>query len=256
MGDRQQREAAVRVAWRNDAQVLPLSQRALHNLQARWSAGSLFAPTPRELAFFSDESGVVGAELLITCAASSVSLWPSLHTRADNEARLLGVHAALRCALQLDARGCLGRCARTGLRCEVTSTDSLCGVLWGLLNAATDSTGVMRRLRASGALSRADEAALRHLHAASEQTWFDPRREAGVQARHATFAADQVASAAADAARHGLRRCALPACAVQEPHPKLFKLCGRCHAAAYCCAAHSVEDWKRHKREDGCKAAP
>jgi hypothetical protein len=65
-----------------------------------------------------------------------------------------------------------------------------------------------------------------------------------------------VASAAADAARHGLRRCALPACAVQEPHPKLFKLCGRCHAAAYCCAAHSVEDWKRHKREDGCKAAP
>jgi hypothetical protein len=61
---------------------------------------------------------------------------------------------------------------------------------------------------------------------------------------------------AADAARHGLRRCALPACDAQEPHPKLFKLCGRCRGVAYCCAAHSVEDWKRHKREDGCAAAP
>ncbi len=63
-------------------------------------------------------------------------------------------------------------------------------------------------------------------------------------------------AAAADLARHGLRRCALPACGAQEPHPKLFKLCGRCRGAAYCCAQHSKEDWKRHKREDGCKAAP
>jgi hypothetical protein len=37
-----------------------------------------------------------------------------------------------------------------------------------------------------------------------------------------------------------------------EPHPKLFKLCRK---AAYCCTAHSKEDWKRHKREDGCNAA-
>jgi hypothetical protein len=62
-------------------------------------------------------------------------------------------------------------------------------------------------------------------------------------------------AAAVDTARHGLRRCALPACDAQEPHPKLFKLCGRCRGAAYCCAAHSVEDWKRHTREDGCNAA-
>jgi hypothetical protein len=57
-------------------------------------------------------------------------------------------------------------------------------------------------------------------------------------------------------ARHGLRRCALPSCDAQEAHPKLFKLCGRCRGAAYCCAQHSKEDWKRHKREDGCAAAP
>jgi hypothetical protein len=36
--------------------------------------------------------------------------------------------------------------------------------------------------------------------------------------------------------------------------PQAFKLCGRCRGAAYCCAAHSKEDWARHKREDGCAA--
>jgi hypothetical protein len=69
-------------------------------------------------------------------------------------------------------------------------------------------------------------------------------------------AADQLAfiqeRGAADVARHGLRRCALPACDAQEAHPKL---CGRCRGTAYCCAGHSKEDWKRHKREDGCNAA-
>jgi hypothetical protein len=72
----------------------------------------------------------------------------------------------------------------------------------------------------------------------------------------ADFKAEHQQIAAADVARHGLRRCALPACGAQEAHPKLFKLCGRCRGAAYCCAAHSVEDWKRHKREDRCAAAP
>jgi hypothetical protein len=61
--------------------------------------------------------------------------------------------------------------------------------------------------------------------------------------------------AAADVARHGLRRCALPSCDAQEPHPKLFKLCGRCRGVAYCGAMHCAEDWKRHKRQDGCKPA-
>jgi hypothetical protein len=64
------------------------------------------------------------------------------------------------------------------------------------------------------------------------------------------------ARAAADVARHGLRSCALPSCNSAEPAPKTYKLCGRCRGAAYCCAAHSKEDWKRHKREDGCAAPP
>jgi hypothetical protein len=62
--------------------------------------------------------------------------------------------------------------------------------------------------------------------------------------------------AATDVARYGLRRCALPSCSATEPEPKFFKLCGRCRGVAYCSAAHSKEDWKRHKREEGCQAAP
>jgi hypothetical protein len=60
----------------------------------------------------------------------------------------------------------------------------------------------------------------------------------------------------ADVARHGLRACALPECDAVEPHPKTFKICSRCRAVCYCSAAHQAEDWKRHKREDGCKAPP
>jgi hypothetical protein len=42
------------------------------------------------------------------------------------------------------------------------------------------------------------------------------------------------AAAAADAARHDLRRCTLRAelRRAKEAHPKLFKLCGRCRGAA------------------------
>jgi hypothetical protein len=61
---------------------------------------------------------------------------------------------------------------------------------------------------------------------------------------------------AADVARHGLRSCALPACGATEQYRKTYKLCGRCRGAAYCCASHSKEDWKRHTREDGCAPPP
>jgi hypothetical protein len=105
-------------------------------------------------------------------------------------------------------------------------------------------------LRSTCGLSPADEAKLRKLHQKLMQGQ-DTRVELTKSARDALGA-----RAAADVARRGLRSCALPACGATEEYPKTYKLCGRCRGAAYCCAAHSAEDWKRHKREDGCAAPP
>jgi hypothetical protein len=125
----------------------------------------------------------------------------------------------------------------------------------GLVTAAlSDDDGMPLRMRTTCGLEAAEEMALHQLaeryKAVAERSEQElPKQTEYLHARHQQ-------AAVADAARHGLRRCALPSCDVQEAHPKLFKLCGRCRGAAYCCATHSVEDWKRHKREDGCKAAP
>jgi hypothetical protein len=45
----------LRAAWARDEQALPLSQRCLALLHARWRAGSLLSlNTPEEAAFFTD----------------------------------------------------------------------------------------------------------------------------------------------------------------------------------------------------------
>ncbi len=119
--------------------------------------------------------------------------------------------------------------------------------------ALSDEAGLLPRMRATCGLTAAEETALNQL-AERHKAECERALQELPQETEACNALQQHA-AAADAARHGLRRCALPACGAQEPHPKLFKLCGRCRSAAYCCAQHSKEDWKRHKREDGCKAA-
>ncbi len=119
--------------------------------------------------------------------------------------------------------------------------------------ALSDEAGLIR-MRAICGLTAAEETALRQL---AERYKAVAKRNKQETPKHTEdMNAEQQQAAAADAARHGLRRCALPACDAKEPHPKLFKLCGRCHATAYCCKQHQTEDWKRHKREDGCAAAP
>jgi hypothetical protein len=120
--------------------------------------------------------------------------------------------------------------------------------------ALSYEAGLLLRMRAACGLTAAEESALRQLVDRYNKATAE-RRQQEWPTRMEALNARQQQAAAADAARHGLRRCALPSCDAQEPHPKLFKLCGRCRGAAYCCPAHSVEDWKRHKREDGCKAA-
>jgi hypothetical protein len=230
---------ALTAAWAREERALLLSQRCLALLHARWRAGSLLLlTTPEEAAFFGDVR-CSGAGVYIQCACNAACSWPALRTPAEEEARVRGVHGALRAALELAARGCLN--------------DVVSGTLDALTNLLTFSLlgpprGVLHKLRSVCGLTPADEDALRRL-----QQHNSALRQ-GKMSAAAELAVIQTRGAE-DVARHGLRRCALPACGNTEAHPKLFKLCGRCRGAAYCCAAHSVEDWKRHTREDGCKAA-
>jgi hypothetical protein len=99
---------ALAAAWARDEQVLPLSQRCLALLHARWRAGALFALTLEEAGFFAD-SGLSmpcpGAEVYIRCASDAACYWPALRTPREEEARVRRVHGALRAALELKARG-------------------------------------------------------------------------------------------------------------------------------------------------------
>jgi hypothetical protein len=231
----------LRAAWARDEQALALSQRCLAILHARWRAGTFFSLTVEEAALFAalTQQPCPGAAVYFDCASDAACCWPALRTPAEEEARVRGVHGALLCmALELQTRG---------LNAVPSST------LYALNNLLTFSLlgpphGLLPKLRSVCGLTPADENALRrlkqHNDALRQGTVSDADKLAAIQER-----------GAADVAHHGLRCCALPACGNTEKHPKLFKLCGRCRSAAYCCAAHSVEDWKRHKREDGCKAA-
>jgi hypothetical protein len=233
---------ALAAAWVRDEQALPLAQRCLALLHARWRAGALFALTSEEAAFFAD-SGLnmpcPGAEVYIRCASDAACHWPALRTPREEEARVRRVHSALRAALELEARGGLNDVA---LSTSIALKNLLTYLLLG------PPHGLLQQLRSVCGLTPADEIAMQRLQQRNNE--FLQGMQSG---------ADQLASiqerGAEDVARHGLRRCALPACDAQEAHPKLFKLCGRCRGAAYCCAVHSKEDWKRHKREDGCTAA-
>jgi hypothetical protein len=258
------------------AEQVELKLRALHVLHARWQAGTLFLPTAEETAYLLDEEAhclpglpaqMCGAFLYIRAAMAiaeveEASVFVSFPcTLAETEARLHGVYGGLRTALEMDARGVLEHDARTAtawrgdrLLLPARTISCLACAVYGLVTRAlSDSVGLLSRLRATCGLAPAEETALCQLAARCKAAHDCVQPE--LRARTEKRAADGQQTAVADAARHGLRRCALPCCGAQEAHPKLFKLCGRCRGAAYCCAAHSVEDWKRHKREDGCTAA-
>jgi hypothetical protein len=181
-----------------------------------------------------------GAEVYVDCASDAACCWPALHTPTQEEARVRGVHGALHAALEFEARG--------GFNDVMTNTlDALHNLLLPSMTSAPPR-GLLQQLRSVCGLTPADETALQRL-----QQHNSALRQMTVSAVDELKSVQQ--RGAADVAHHGLRRCTLPACDAQEAHPKLFKLCGRCRSAAYCCAQHSKEDWKRHKREDGCTAA-
>jgi hypothetical protein len=230
-------------AWRNDERLLRQSQRCLGLLRARWAAGTLLTPTPEEAYFaecFNWTAASLGVDSFVTWAHSALFFWPHevAFTLADGAQCVHGIHEALCAAMELRMRA---------LACQESTLSCLNGVLKFTLDAARPW---LARLRATCGLSHPDEAKLRALLQAVAQG-----HSARLEQTFRAFAAVG-ARGAADVARHGLRSCALPSCGVTEAYPKTYKLCGRCRGAAYCCAAHSQEDWKRHKREDGCAAPP
>jgi hypothetical protein len=245
-----------------------LNQRLFPLLHARWQAGTLFTPTAEETAYLVEDeyprlpAQMCGALFYLSTATDELVPAPAECARrfllpctpAEAEARLQGLYGALRTALELNARGMLERNPHTGQAWQASTVAPIKTAAHLVVRFALRNAAVLLRMRATCGLTAAEEAALRQLAERHNVTAESIEQQLPMPTKDYKALQQQVA--AADAARHGLRRCALPSCDAQEPHPKLFKLCGRCRGAAYCCAAHSAEDWKRHKREDGCAAAP
>jgi hypothetical protein len=146
---------ALKAAWARDEQALLQSQRCLALLHARWRASSLISlNTPEEAAFFGEhglQRPCPGVDVYIQCASDAVFSWPTLRTPAEEEARVRGVHGALRAALELEARGCLN--------------DVIPSTLDALHNLLTFSLlgrphGLLHTLRAVCGLTPGDEGAL------------------------------------------------------------------------------------------------
>jgi hypothetical protein len=236
----------VFAAWQSDTQAVTYSRRALQICVERWNASKLFKHSADEAAYFEGVSAqVLGARMFMSCANCAAVYWPPPVSAPELESRARAAHGALRAALELEARGA-ALDAHTVAVIKALLVVGLSGMAYdGLAHG-----GLLETLRLCG-MSTAEEAALHQLR----QRLSAPAVDAAVTRENDIARATVLHNAAADVARHGLRRCALPSCGDTEPHPKLFKLCGRCRGAAYCCAAHSVEDWKRHKKEDGCTAA-
>jgi hypothetical protein len=170
--------------------------------------------------------------------------WPTLSDPAAEEARLRGVTAAARAVLAMHTHDGM-------LLLPHSSAVFMTGVLHKILDDNTASGGLLYKLRVTNALTREEEATLREqvLPAVTKVALAGEDAVMTVWKAHHRRAAE-------DMARHGLRACALPGCGATEPQPKTFKVCSRCRRACYCSAAHQQQDWRRHKREDACAAAP
>jgi hypothetical protein len=254
--------------WRSDVQLLALSRKALMLCDARFRAGTLFTLTPEEVAFFGatrTPARFAGAVAYLFRVRELLYKWPPPQTRADETSRMRIVHGALQFCLEADRRGFMHRQEqRVGppqqahLTGESDDAAPRGGNAFGLLahmllTTALDASrdGMWNALCATCVIPAEEEAALRQL----------AERIQGEAGKCMALTGDKLAESgkerqqrsAADVARHGLRACALPECGAVEPEPKTFKLCGRCRAVCYCSAAHQQQDWKRHKRADGCK---
>jgi hypothetical protein len=238
------------LAWREDPEhTLEPSRECLALLQRRYAAGTLFEPSLEEYAwFFSVDSAAGqryggGACLFLSSASMAVTCWPQ-PLRSSEEA-VAGLRSALRVMMQVQAQGFIARCEAMDHQCDSSAFGYR-------LQASTMATCAL--LPQHIALTRAtcDVTGMRLLHALVDE---DAGFEKMGRERMTFFDAQSAQLAAADAARYGIQRCALSACAAAEPHARAFKRCSRCRVVAYCCPEHQAADWKRHKRAE-CAPKP
>jgi hypothetical protein len=261
--DDEGRGAARMAAWRAEPRSLALAQRALALLLARVTAGTLFAPlTPLErrtcehptqlLRHGQGELPRQRAEHLFCVACDAAVWWPPLSDPAAEEARLRGVAGAARAVLTMHAHGMMrdGRHTRGVLLSAPTALLTV-KLLARVLDADAATVGLLPKLRAINALTREEHAALR-----DEVLPFLVQQLREAKDKVLADNQERLHRAAEDVARHGLRACAMPGCGATEPQPKVFKVCSRCRRVCYCSQAHQAQDWRRHKREDACAAAP
>jgi hypothetical protein len=124
-----EQEATLQLAARGSATGLataermkqPLFRSSFHVLHARWQAGTLFAPTAEEAAYFVEDAfprppaQMCGAYLYILVAEGKATrILPSSCTPEQAEAHLHAVYGVLRAALEMDARRMLERNTCTG----------------------------------------------------------------------------------------------------------------------------------------------
>jgi hypothetical protein len=258
-------EAVLRGLWRSDERLLTASRKILMLCYARWRAGTLFMPTPEERAFCAGKpisAQVLVMPLYFVQAKEALQFWPTSRTDAEEEERLRAVHGALCAALEMNARGYFVRRPDTGRPWADTTSGSQVAAtlrvsLLKLTSTVLDDTA-WHQMRSVCGMSDADDEALAQMVqrlAGRDEAPFAGDARVLLKSFQQKQAATQE-RAAADVARHGLRACALPGCGATEPQPKTFKLCGRCRGVVYCSAAHQAEDWRRHKRADGCKTPP
>ncbi len=238
-------KSADNLAW------LPLG---LGIMWRRHADGTLSRQRPHEKAWERRFGHLVGTLLGCFEAALGVAFWSH-------------VPDAIRAAFVSDAVRLWLRAAQDGLRDAALSGHAECIVSFTYghalarvaLEPAADAAPIAAELGMDWAAWQRIRNMLRlsareRVAALAVPTFACPEGDAAIAANVNPALEVMRARIRADRARFALRRCALPSCSIKEPHPKAFKLCGRCRAAVYCCADHQREDWRRHKREDGCKA--
>ena len=254
-------------AWKQNPRLVAMSRRNLEVLVGKWRAGKLDALSVEERVYFMCSRDTplrgAGARLCAASARDAVAFWPP---DALDAAALRNVHDAICAVLEADAAGelfpgdMLAR-QRQMSRDEREETGHPVMMLGQELFEGVPISGrtpqQMEQLVRDLGLSKAQLSALSALQLRTEDETIDYQnmgaQMASMEAEMREVGHDAAARAAAAAAKYGLQRCALPACAAQEPAARTYKRCGRCGQAYYCCVEHQQADWRRHKHEDGCK---